>query len=136
MSFLAWWGAGLSTLLAIVKLWEIWRTRFRIDVGCNLTGSPEIGNELFIRNLMGSPVILSYWQLLRLSGRWPFRTETELTSPEEDARDIRIDAHSSLTLTFKDQEHFDWGVNALDGKSIYIRLWIAGRGPVLRRVHG
>ena len=136
MTFLAWWGAGLSTLLAVVKLWELWSDRFRVDVGYNFTGSLDVGNEIFIRNLTGAPIILSYWELLWLSGRWPCRTESTLTSPQEDARDIRIDAHSSLTLTFKNEEHFDWGVKALEGRRIYVRLWIAGRRPVLRKVYG
>ena len=136
MTFLAWWGACLSTLLAVVKLWEIWRDRFRIDVGYNFTGQPDIGNEVFIRNLTGYPIILSYWELLWLSGRWPFRVESQLFTPEDDARDIRIEAHSSLTLAFKGQDHFDWGVDALKGRRIYIRLCIAGRRRILRKVYG
>ena len=48
---IAWWGAGLSTLLAIVKLLEFWRDRFRLEVSCNLTGSESIGNEILIRRI-------------------------------------------------------------------------------------
>ncbi len=136
MTFLAWWGAGLSTLLAVVKLWEIWNDRFRIDVGYNFTGSSDIGNEIFIRNLTNFPVILSYWELLWVSGHWPLRTDTGITSPQVDSRDIRIDEHSSLTLTFKEHEYFDWGAKSLKGRSIYIRLQIAGRKPILKKVYG
>ena len=136
MTFLAWWGACLSTFLAMVKLWEIWRDRFRIDVGYNFTGQPDIGNEIFVRNLTGYPIILSYWELLLLSGHWPFRIESNSVTPQEDARDTRIEAHSSLTLAFSGQEHFDWGVEALRGRRIYLRLYIAGRRPVLRKVYG
>lgn len=136
MILLAWWGAGLSTLLAGLKLWEIWRDRFRIDVGYNFTDSSDIGNEIFIRNLTSAPIILGYWELLRLSGRWPFRTESALATPQEDARDIRIDTHSSLTLTFRDEHHFGWGAQAMKGGRICIRLWIAGKRPVLWKVYG
>ncbi len=62
--FLAWWGAGLSTTLALVKLFELWQTRFRLEVSYNFTDSVEIGNEVFIRNLSAKPVILTYWELL------------------------------------------------------------------------
>ena len=136
MTFLAWWGAGLSTLLAVVKLWELWSDRFRVDVGYNFTGSSEVGNEVIVRNLTGTPIILSHWELLWVSGRWPFRTESNLTSPQGDSGDIHIAAHSSLTLTFQGQEHFDWGERARKGRRIYVRLWIAGRRPILRKVYG
>ena len=136
MTFVACWGAGLSTLLAMVKLWETWRDRFQIDVGCNLTSSPEIGNEIFIRNLTGRPAILSYWELFYCSGSWPFRKYSEISSPGPDAYDLRVDAHSSTTLGFSEADHFEWGEKTLKGKKIYIRLHFAGRRPVLRKVYG
>ena len=136
MTFLAWWGACLSTLLAGVKLWEMWRDRFRVDIGCNFTGNPDIGNEIIVRNLTGYPIIVSYWEVLWISGYWPFRAQSTLTATEEHASDARIDAHSSLTLTFSGQDHFDWGVKALNGRTIYLRLYVAGRRPVLRKVYG
>ncbi len=136
MTFVVWWGAGLSTLLAVVKLWEIWRDRFQIEVGYNLTGSPEIGNDLFIRNLTTRPAILCYWELLFCSGLWPFRKYSEISSPGPDAYDLRIDAHSSVTLGFSGCEHFGWSEKALNGRKIYIRLHFAGRRPFLRKIYG
>jgi hypothetical protein len=59
--------------LAIATLWEMWRDRFRFDVGRSFTSDVEIGNDVFIRNLAAHPVILSYWELLYVSGRSPFR---------------------------------------------------------------
>jgi hypothetical protein len=66
-SLIAWWGAGLSTLLAVVKLFELWRDRFRVDVSYNFTGNESIGNEILIRNLSSRPLILAYWELLLLA---------------------------------------------------------------------
>jgi len=136
MNFIAWWGAGLSTLLALVKLWEIWRDRFRLDIGSNLTSDPEIGNEIFIRNLSGYPLILSYWELLHGSGVWPFLKLSEFESPGPDASDLRIEAHSSKSFTFSEAYHFGWSEKSLKGRKIYMRLYIAGRRPILKKVYG
>lgn len=135
-TFLAWWGAGLSTLLAATKLWEFWRDRFRIEVSHNFTTHPDIGNEVLVRNLNDYPIILSYWELLWLSGRWPFLTQTPLESPDEYTNDTRIDAHSTLTLTFSGRNDFDWGVKAMKGRRIYLRLHFPGRLPKLHKVYG
>ena len=58
------WGAGLSTLLALIKVWEVWSSRHHaIDVGYLFQG-PEYGNDIFIRNLSDKPVIVTDWELL------------------------------------------------------------------------
>lgn len=136
VNFLAWWGAGLSTLLALVKLWEIWRDRFRIDVGYGFTGDPGMGNEVHIRNLSGTPIILSYWELFYRPHLWPVRKDSEIHSPLDDAHDLKIDAHSSKTLSFTGMDHFDWGWKAMKGQRICIRLHIAGRRPLVKRLYG
>ena len=132
---IAWWGAGLSTLLAAIKIWEIWRDRFHVDVSCNLTGSESIGNSVLIRNLSGRAFILSYWELLYCSGHWPNRRFQAFEHPEHDAGDTRIEPYSTCELHFADEHHFDWGHKALKGRQIYIRIHIAGRKPILRLVY-
>jgi hypothetical protein len=134
MTFLALWGAVLSTLLAGVKILEVWRDRFRIDVAYNFNDAPEVGNEILVRNLAAIPIIVSYWELVWLSGSWPFRTESMLISPEGEVSDIRIDARSTQALTFTEENHFNW--EPRNGRRLYIRLWVAGRRPLLRKVYG
>ena len=136
IDYIAWWGAGLSTLLAFVKLWELWRDRFRIDIGCNLTSKPEIGNEIFIRNLSANPIILSYWELLHCSGVWPFRKLSEFESSGPDASDIKIEPHSSKAFSFSEAYHFGWTPKSLQGRKIYMRLYVVGRRAVLKKVYG
>lgn len=87
MAFLAWWGAGLSTVLALIKTWEFWRERFQVEVSGTFTGLPEIGNEVRIRNLSHRTFILVYWELLYGAGRWPIRRYTPFTTPEFDELD-------------------------------------------------
>lgn len=134
-TFIAWWGAGLSTLLAIVKFFELWRDRFQVEVSYNFTGSTSIGNEVLIRNLSDRPLILTYWELLYCSDHMLKRKFESFESAEYDAGDSRLNAHSTLTLHFAEANYFAVGTKALNGRRIYIRLHIAGRRPILRLVY-
>ncbi|MDR3401746.1 MAG: hypothetical protein P4L99_04530 [Chthoniobacter sp.] len=134
-SLIAWWGASLSTLLALIKLWEIWRQRFRVEISYNFTSETDIGNKVLIRNLTGSPIILTHWELLYSSGYWPFRRFEPLESSEHDSGDCRIDAHATRVLSFSEANYFDTGPTSLKGRAIVIRLHIAGRRPVLCQVY-
>jgi hypothetical protein len=133
--FLSWWGAGLSTFLALVKLWEVWGNRFRLEISYNFTSSPEIGNEILIRNLSGKPIILTNWELLHRSSDWPFAKFSTVESAEHDAGDTKIEPHSTCTLAFVEAYHFGWSPRTLKGRSIVIRLWFAGRRPITRLVY-
>ena len=131
MNTIAIWGAVISTILALVKLWETFNQRFRMDVGRSLTSSSSLGNEIYLRNLAANPVILSHWELERGEGTWPFRHYSTFSSPEGIFQDVRIDPHSSMTLSFTGLDHFDWGGNA---KPTFIRLHFPGRRPQRYRV--
>ena len=131
--WLALWGAVLSRLLGALKAWEIWKGRFRIDVGCLLTGSSELGNTVTIRNLGGDPIIVKYWELLWFSGRWPRRKQSLCDSPGEYATDIHIAPGSSHPLEGAGPDHFEWGARALRGRRLFIRLHIAGKKRRLLR---
>jgi len=134
-TFIAWWGAGLSTLLAFVRLFELWRDRFRIEIGYSFNGDSETGNEIYIRNLTNKSLILVDWELLYCSGRIPFREFSELTRADEGFGDQTIPPHSSRSLWFSGPEHFDWGVDTLKGRSLYIRFQFAGYKMKLRKVY-
>lgn len=134
---LALWGAVLSTALGFLKVWEFWHDRFRIEVVRDFSSDEERGNKITIRNLNSYPVILGYWELLWVSGHWPFRNEAEISAPElDDLADTRIEAHSPLTLTFSGMDHFDWDAKARQGRRMYIRLHLAGRRPLMKKVYG
>ena len=133
---IALWGAGLSTLLAFIKLWELWKVRRRIEVSYGFVGVPEIGNDIIIRNLSGTPIIISYWELLfceRKGFKWTaYRNE----NPAEDTHDICIPAHASTKINFSGADYFEWGHKALGGKRLYFKFYIAGkRNPIKRLVY-
>lgn len=135
IDYIAWWGAGLSTLLALVKFWEIWQDRFRIDIGYDFTSDPEIGNKIHIRNLAGKPIMIVYWELFYRSHWWPLRKDAHINSPELDTGDVRIAGHSSKTINFREWDHFNTGGKAMQGRHIYIRLHIAGRRKIVKKVY-
>lgn len=132
--FLAWWGAGLSTTLALLKLFELWQTRFRLEVSYNFTGSVEIGNEVLIRNLSAKPVILTHWELFYRSG-WFKHKDEPIKAAEHDSGDRQIAPHSTFTLHFSEATYFDWGHGALKNRKIYVRLHLAGRRSQCRLVY-
>jgi hypothetical protein len=58
-------------------------------------------------------------------------------SPDEYNEDLPVAAHSSVKLTFREQDHFDWGSSTMKGRAIFIRLHLGGKSrPLLRKVYG
>ena len=134
-ALIAWWGAILSTLLAIVKVFELWRDRFRVDVSYNFTGDQTIGNKIIIRNLSNRPLILAHWELLYCSGRWPRRRFEPIENSDFDSGDYRLEPYATHTLHFVEENYFSWSHSALKGRGIFIRLHFAGRKSLLRQVY-
>jgi hypothetical protein len=129
------WGAILSTLLAGIKVWGVWRDRHRIDVAYSFATDENVGNTISIRNLAGRPLILSYWELLYGTGTWPLKNFEAMQWPDHDHGDQKMETYSVYPLTFSGGNHFDWSSKALKGRKIYIRLHFAGRKPIVRLVY-
>lgn len=135
--YIALWGAALSTILFIIKIWEAWKNRARIEISHNFTSHQEIGNEVIIRNISNTPIIITYWELLRIKGSILNKKENLISSPEDFDSDLKINNHSSITLTFNHQDYFDWGISSMKQGRIYIRLYFAGKSkPILYKVYG
>jgi len=124
----------LSTILAVIKGQELWRERFRIEIGSCFTGDPDVGNKVFIRNLSLKPLILTSWEILYGSGIWPFQKETTICDSNYDAGDSTITPDSTHTLAFRGESHFEFNSKKLKGRSVYIRLHIAGRKAIRRKL--
>lgn len=131
----AWWGAALSTILAVIKGWELWRDRFRVEIGRNFTSAPEIGNTVHIRNLSPKPLILHHWDVSYGSGFWPFRKETFICDRDYDAGDTTIAPVSTYTLNFTDESYFSTTPDRLKGRAVYLRLHVAGKGTIRRKLY-
>ena len=133
---LAIWGALLSTLLVGVTLFDFWKRRFRISTTYDFADITR-GNRILVTNLNGAPVTLLYWELLWLSRRWPrLRQSRTSISPEENLSCVVIASGETHCLRFEGPNYFDWGENALNDDLIYLRLYFAGKRPLLRRIYG
>ena len=129
------WGAGLSTLLAILKLVEFWRDRFRLEVDYDFSTDPHEGNRIVVRNLTARPITIPYRELL-MRRRWAvLRKREEIPLTDEQPCDVSIPAHASHTFEFKEQSHFSLKSKLLAGKTIYLRVWLAGRRPITLKVY-
>ena len=124
------WGAVLSTLLAVPKLYEFWSNRFQIDVSHVFRGDPEMGNEIHIRNLSGKPIILEYLELYYQQGHWPRRKMNYFWSPEDSLLNLKIESADNKVLTFCKADHFSWG----SGRRIYVRLYFVGKKPIVKKL--
>jgi len=136
INYIAWWGAGLSTMLALVKFYELWKSRFRIDVGYAFCGDIHQGNNIHIRNLSSHSIILADWELFYRSCWWPFKKDMHINSSGISASDLRIAPYSSTTFNFSGQYYFSWNREGIRKRKIYMRLYVVGRSPVLKRVYG
>ncbi len=129
------YGAVLSTILMLVKFWELWRSRSRIEIDYEFTSLPDIGNTVIIRNLSAIPMTIRYWELQWRRCRWCSPKPEHSVTPEEFG-DIVIGSHASTRLVFSYMNYFSSSPNALGKNRIYIRLNIAGRSrPVLKKVY-
>lgn len=135
MDFLAMWGAGLSTLLAGVKLWELWRNHFRVEVSYNFTGSQEEGHEIYVRNLNNRPITLEHWELEWRYGEWPSIKSDLIAMAEDFSAGRKIEAYDSTTLRFINEYYFSMRPVS-NGKTLYIKLHFVGKKrPITMKVY-
>lgn len=135
MTIIAWWGAVLSTILALIKFYEMWVARFRVNVGYSFISRSDMGNKIIIRNLTDRPFILTDWKLVWRKGAWPFHKDTYISGPDEFFFDTRISPCSSHELSFTETEHFDTRYKEARGRRILIELRIAGRWRFMKKVY-
>jgi len=138
IDFLVAWGAILSTLLLIIKFVKMWQNHLRIEVDFLFTKDVNDGNYVTVRNLLATPIIITFWQLIWMyrpwySWKWKLDQSIDGAPPFFDV--IKIDGHSEHTLNFREGNYFDWDSRSLGNKKIYLRFNIAGRSkPILKKV--
>ncbi|MGL6501503.1 hypothetical protein ACSZOA_03625 [Aeromonas caviae] len=125
-NFLALWGAAVSTILACVKFWEMWRDRYRVETSYRLTSSIIEGNEIYIHNINNRPIIIEHWILEWRKGIWP-RIHSNTIKESDYHEGLRISAYSSHTLPFKGDNYFKTGVHKEKGESLYLKLYLADK---------
>lgn len=131
------WGAILSTLLAALKVWDAWKARTQIEVSYSFASDPEIGNEVIIRNLSNKPILITYWELFWQHRHWGKLVTENGTFPDYAFKDIKLEAHSNMSIKLVGSDHFGWGSKSLEKNKIFLHLHIAGRNkPIRKKVCG
>lgn len=119
---LAIWGAILSTILFIVKLYETYRDRNRLHISYVTRKS---GYEIMITNLGKTPLKIRYYELFWSQRRLFWKKTRTLLSLSENPTDITIPSYSTHTLPFYEEGHFR-RTPPTGKKKMYIDLYMIG----------
>jgi len=119
------WGATLSTALAAIKIYESWGGRFQIEISPIFRSSPELGNDISIKNLSSKPVLLEYFEVFsKQKGK-----ERSIWSPEDSWLNVRIDSNDTKVYNFSESDFF-----SSKHSPIYIRLYFAGQKSITKNI--
>ncbi len=129
------WAAVVSTLLAGLKIYETWRDRGRIEASLSTTSSEEHGNDLQIRNLSDKPILIAHWEVFASHDARGRRDCYSIESGDFDSSDISIAPHTSVHWNFSEANYFSTEPKFLKDRSIYLKLWIAGRRPWTQKIY-
>jgi len=131
--YLAIWGAALSTILALVKIYEKWEARRIIEITCYFDGRPNVGNRVIVRNISDKQLIVTYWILSFCKRNNLSWKEYNTEEPREDAEDIHIPPHSSKSFIFCDEQYFEWSFEKAKNRKVFFKLYIAGKSkPIVK----
>jgi hypothetical protein len=120
------WGAGLSTILGLIKLWEtLWRDRIKLSTTYSFTSADQVDDEITIVNLSDRTVQVEHWSLA-WQHAFSASSVTDLT-PDNGGYRFTIDPKSEHTIRFSDADKFDWGSRAAKGRKMYLTLFLFGR---------
>jgi len=133
---LAIWAAVVSTALACIKIWEVWRERLRLSTSYEFAAPGHGGNKIIIENPSNTPVMVSYWELLWMKRHHVTRETTGGEFPNEGYCYITIPAHERHVLAFDGEDYFEWGVSTIRKGKLYLRLHIVGRrAPLTLKIY-
>jgi hypothetical protein len=136
LKIVAIWGACVSTILGLVKLWEtFWKDRVRLVASGHFTTQEGVSDEIVIVNLSGAAVQVSYWTLA-----WKpnfFRRNTSKIDVTPEGNNIfAIPANDRHVLEFQEQDKFDWSHRGTLHSQLYLTMHIFGRRkPKVLKVH-
>lgn len=136
-AFLALWASILSTALAGVKIFELWRDRARLETSYSFSAPGHGGNQIIIENPSKTPVLVTYWELYLVT-RNGLKTMKKMIGYPVDTGycDIIVKAHERHVLNFDGDDYFNWGISSIGRGVIYLDLHISGRKrPLSLRIY-
>lgn len=130
-NLLAIWGAVLSTGLCLIKIYELWNSRFQVLATYSLSGDPDEGNDIIIENPSDKTLLIGYWELFWRKQHNFRKLDKPVEFPDEGYCNITIKPHSRHTINFAGIHHFEWGHSTISNGRLYINLHISGRSKPL-----
>jgi hypothetical protein len=122
------WGAGISTILGAVKLWEsFWKDRIRLATTYSFTGQEGASDKITIVNLSAVPVQVSHWTLAWKPNLFHRKLSVIDVTPVEGTPMFTIPPRNSHTLNFEEQSKFDWGYRSAHHRQLFLTLHIFGQ---------
>lgn len=126
---LTYWGAGISTLLAVIKIWEVfWRDRLKIDHSYWFTGLESEADTITLYNLSPFPIQVMSWSLELRPKLFRYWLRSQELSPNYDiVSGFKIDGHSVKELEFGEEFKINFGSKVSKNYDLILNLKIAGR---------
>ena len=123
--FLSIWGAGLSTVLAVVHLFSVYRSRTRLSTSYyfdNLEGSAD---KIIIYNIGKVDIIINDYKLFFAGNRYFGKKDYLDPYSPEDLITIHIKANDKSVLTFAEPDRIN--LRKQGNRSFYIELSLVGK---------
>src|SRR5687768_14121391 len=134
ITLVAIWGAALSTILVIIKIWEIYRDRKRIHVTYTLAGDSATGDNVSIYNLSKKTIRIEHWELVWVTKKFFIGKKiVPIDAFNDEDRHLNLPANSTQPLNFNGQYHFNWTPEIETNVKLFIKLTIAGRRGFLTK---
>lgn len=123
------WGAGLSTILAIIKISE---NRFKIDVAYLFRGGNR-PDEVLITNLYRKGIIITNYKVIISRNRWSDGKPLDV-GLSDDLLNISIKPNEACKLVFQENNKIS-DYQLPKSMKFYIELTIAGKGKIIKRLN-
>lgn len=129
--WVAMWGAGLSTLIGAVQLYDRFIRRPVPHISYCFRTLAEEGNEIILANGSDRPLMVDHWTLFWAVPKGIFGlnpTSVVVSYPDDDGLggQMILAPHTFKNLSFVDEHHFGWQrINYRE--RLYLRLNIVGR---------
>lgn len=125
----AWWGAGLSTALGLLTVYDRFLRKPLPTVTYSFSSSEEMGNVIMLANPNATPIMIEYWKLFWAKPQGLRLVETLLVaSPDgEDLTTWTIAPYNWQSLSFREGHHFGWTGAMLKNGSLYLEVHIVNR---------
>lgn len=118
------WGGVISTVLAIIQIWEFWKDRFKINISFGINCPDYKQNQIIITNLSKRPITIQSFDLYWLKNLDGVTSTKNLETGFEQDCCITIPPHHPRRFTFKEEYYFSVHPNR---GNLYLSLSITGR---------